>query len=106
MRPPKRVDGAQLSLTCATSPVPFFGPQTPALFVFPRIRYIIEGIQEEPMRGERTYMADLPARLRRMVWMLALAAPAWSQVTISSIQSSLVGANSPKNVQGITSAAQ
>ena len=58
------------------------------------------------MQGERTYTANMLACLPRIVWLLALAAPAWGQVTISSIQSSLVGASSPKNVQGITSGAQ
>src|SRR2546421_7568622 len=58
------------------------------------------------MQGERTYTANMLACLPRIVWLLALAAPAWGQVTISSIQSSLVGANFPNNVQGITSGAQ
>ena len=55
---------------------------------------------------ERTYTTDIPAHLQRIVWLLALAVPSWGQVTISSIQSSLVGSNSPNNVQGITSGAQ
>src|SRR5260221_625724 len=58
------------------------------------------------MQGERTYAANILASLPGILLLLALAAPAWGQVTISSIQSSLVGAGSPNNVQGITSGAQ
>src|SRR5207237_3178873 len=66
---------------------------------------IREGIEEERMRGERTYRG-MSGCWPRIVWLLALAVPVSGQVTISSIQSSLVGANSPNNVQGITSGAQ
>src|SRR4051794_34468325 len=55
------------------------------------------------MRGERTYTAST-MRLQTLVWLLA--APAWAQVTVNNIQSSLVGANFPNNVQGITSGVQ
>src|SRR5881396_1038095 len=70
------------------------------------VRCIMKGLQEEPMQNERTCTTRLLACLPGILWLLALAAPAWGQVTISSIQSSLVGAGSPKNVQGITSGAQ
>lgn len=54
------------------------------------------------MPGERNFQkrARLGARFSAML--LVLAAPAIAQISISSIQSSVMGANSPSNVQGIT----
>lgn len=54
------------------------------------------------MPGERSFQKQGMVRARFATMLLALAVPAVGQVSISSIQSSVMGANSPSNVQGIT----